>query len=133
MDSMVRVGSCQRASCNGHGGGNRGTGCPAATGRSSGQDHQHGSRHGRHKLLTRWREGDRDRYLTSPLGLAVDHAGDLYVIDGNRVRKISREGTIATVAGAGRAGYSGDGGPAKRSPAERPAEPGPLTATASCT
>jgi uncharacterized protein (TIGR03437 family) len=43
--------------------------------------------------------------------LAVDSAGGLYIADGNRVRKISN-GVIATVAGNGTNGSSGDNGPA---------------------
>jgi uncharacterized protein (TIGR03437 family) len=51
--------------------------------------------------------------LNSPLGLAVDRAGDLYIADyGNhRIRKVS-SGVITTVAGNGTQGGSGDGGPA---------------------
>jgi uncharacterized protein (TIGR03437 family) len=49
--------------------------------------------------------------LSGPFGVAVDSAGDLYITDGNRVRKVSN-GVIATVAGNGTAGFSGDGGPA---------------------
>ena len=50
--------------------------------------------------------------LNSPQGVAVDMAGNLYIADtGNqRIRKVSRDGTIRTVAGAGQSGYSGDGG-----------------------
>lgn len=47
--------------------------------------------------------------------LAVSPAGDLYVADtwNNRVRKIdAKTGVIAPVAGTGKKGYSGDGGPA---------------------
>ncbi len=51
--------------------------------------------------------------LNKPLAVAVDAAGAFYVADGNwRVRKVSPSGTIATVAGNGILGYSGDGGPA---------------------
>lgn len=48
------------------------------------------------------------------IGLALDSAGNLFVADdGNRrVRKVDRSGKIATVAGNGRSGISGDGGPA---------------------
>jgi uncharacterized protein (TIGR03437 family) len=47
-------------------------------------------------------------------GLAVDSTGDVYIADGNnaRVRKITTDGMITTVAGNGQIGYSGDGGPA---------------------
>jgi hypothetical protein len=46
-------------------------------------------------------------------GIALDSAGDLYIADsGNqRIRKVSG-GVIATVAGNGTPGYSGDNGPA---------------------
>ncbi len=52
--------------------------------------------------------------LNSPLGLAVDNSGNVYVGDvtNNRVRKIATSGTISTYAGTGSAGYSGDGGAA---------------------
>jgi uncharacterized protein (TIGR03437 family) len=50
--------------------------------------------------------------LYDPGGVAVDSAGNLYIADsGNRVRKVSN-GVIATVAGTGSYGYSGDNGPA---------------------
>ena len=49
-------------------------------------------------------------------GAIFDAAGNLYVSDsgGNRIRKIAPDGTIATFAGTGQAGYSGDGGPASQ-------------------
>lgn len=54
--------------------------------------------------------------LSHPYGLAVDTAGNLYIADlGNaRVRKVSTNGTIQTVAGGGTIapGVNGDGGPA---------------------
>lgn len=47
-------------------------------------------------------------------GLAVDSRGNVYIADAgdHRVRRISASGVISTVAGSGRAGFSGDGGPA---------------------
>ena len=45
-------------------------------------------------------------------GLVVDSAGNIYFNDSNRVRKIDAKGTLSTVAGDGKAGYSGDGGAA---------------------
>jgi sugar lactone lactonase YvrE len=50
--------------------------------------------------------------LNTPVGVAADAAGNLYIIDnGNhRVRKVDPRGTITTVAGTGRAGSTGDGG-----------------------
>ena len=51
--------------------------------------------------------------LNGPYGIAVDPAGDIYFSDnGNeRIRKITN-GAIATVAGSGAEGLSGDNGPA---------------------
>jgi hypothetical protein len=51
--------------------------------------------------------------LRGPTGVAVDATGDVFIADGGneRIRKITA-GIIATVAGTGTAGYSGDGGAA---------------------
>jgi len=48
--------------------------------------------------------------LNSPQGLAVDSLGRVYIADtlNNRVRRVGLDGTIATVAGTGEAGYTGD-------------------------
>ena len=52
--------------------------------------------------------------LSSPSGLIMDSSGNLYIADtGNHViRKVSPDGRIATVAGNGNLGYTGEGGPA---------------------
>jgi uncharacterized protein (TIGR03437 family) len=50
--------------------------------------------------------------LSQPSGVTVDSAGNLFIVDGVRVRRVAPTGTIATVAGNGTQGYSGDGGPA---------------------
>ena len=51
--------------------------------------------------------------LNGPTSLAFDGAGNLHITDGvARVRKVTPEGIISTVAGNGISGYSGDGGPA---------------------
>ena len=52
--------------------------------------------------------------LSSPRGVALDGAGNLYIADTNnhRIRKVDAAGVISTVAGSGTAGYSGDGGAA---------------------
>ena len=49
--------------------------------------------------------------LHTPEGLAVDADGNLYIADtlNQRIRKVSPDGTITTVAGTGTRGYSGDG------------------------
>lgn len=51
--------------------------------------------------------------LNTPLGIAVDSAGNIYFADGGNsvIRKITvGTGNISTVAGNGTAGYSGDNG-----------------------
>jgi sugar lactone lactonase YvrE len=50
----------------------------------------------------------------NPTGVAIDHAGNLFIADGgnSRIRKVSSDGIIATIAGNGARDYSGDGGPA---------------------
>jgi Concanavalin A-like lectin/glucanases superfamily/Immunoglobulin domain/Regulator of chromosome condensation (RCC1) repeat len=50
--------------------------------------------------------------LKGPNGIAVDAFGNLFIADtdNNRIRKVNTNGIIATVAGNGNAGYSGDGG-----------------------
>jgi sugar lactone lactonase YvrE len=52
--------------------------------------------------------------IDTPAGVALDAAGNLYFADpvGNRVRMIATDGTIATVAGTGVAGFAGEQGPA---------------------
>jgi uncharacterized protein (TIGR03437 family) len=52
--------------------------------------------------------------LSSPRGLAVDRTGSLYIADSwnFRVRKVSPDGTIRTIAGNGSSGPWGDGGAA---------------------
>jgi sugar lactone lactonase YvrE len=47
-----------------------------------------------------------------PEQIAVDATGNVYFSDEYRIRKISPNGTINTIAGTGFSGYSGDGGPA---------------------
>ncbi|HEX3877472.1 MAG TPA: hypothetical protein VHW24_10830, partial [Bryobacteraceae bacterium] len=49
--------------------------------------------------------------LNTPVGLALDKAGNLYIADegNNAVRMVTPGGTISTIAGRGTQGYSGDG------------------------
>ena len=51
--------------------------------------------------------------LIAPQGLAVDRLGNLYVADSgeNRLRKVTIDGQIATIAGTGQCCYANDGGP----------------------
>ncbi|WP_322755685.1 protein kinase domain-containing protein [Frankia sp. Cas3] len=55
-----------------------------------------------------------DAQLAYPTGVAVDNTGTLYIADQNnqRIRRVSTDGTITTVAGTGTYGFAGDGGPA---------------------
>ena len=50
--------------------------------------------------------------LMTPRNVAVDAAGNLYIseFEGHRIRKVTADGKIATVAGVGVAGFRGDGG-----------------------
>ena len=50
--------------------------------------------------------------LNSPIDVALDGSGNLYIADRNnhRIRKVNASGVISTVAGTGIYGYSGDGG-----------------------
>ena len=60
--------------------------------------------------------------LQPPYGVAVDGAGNLYIVDrsNNRIRKVDPAGTITTVAGTGERGFSGDGGPASEAQLNSP-------------
>jgi len=61
--------------------------------------------------------GDRGPALSAqlsyPLGVAVDTAGNIFIADShnNRIRKVTPDGIITTIAGNGLPGFSGDGGP----------------------
>jgi streptogramin lyase len=62
--------------------------------------------------------------LNNPYGLSRGPDGALYIcdMDNHRIRKISSDGNIATVAGTGRRGYSGDGGSALQGELNEPYE-----------
>jgi sugar lactone lactonase YvrE len=50
--------------------------------------------------------------INTPGQMAFDASGNLFFIDGLRIRKLDSAGVISTVAGNGTAGSAGDGGPA---------------------
>ena len=63
--------------------------------------------------------------VSQPSGFAFDQARNLYFADGNNnnVRRISSlDGTITTIAGIGKAAYSGDGGPATKAALQQPGQ-----------
>ena len=63
-----------------------------------------------------WYSGDggpaTSAQISYPDGVALDGAGNLFISDDHRIRRVSPSGIITTVAGTGVAGYSGDNGPA---------------------
>ncbi len=50
--------------------------------------------------------------ITQPQRVAVDGSGNVYFTSQNAVFELSVSGTLTLIAGTGRMGYSGDGGPA---------------------
>jgi streptogramin lyase len=62
--------------------------------------------------------------LDNPFGVARGPDGALYVCDAMNhvIRRIDRNGVITTVAGSGKKGYSGDGGPALEATLNEPYE-----------
>jgi streptogramin lyase len=62
--------------------------------------------------------------INNPYGLTRGSDGALYFCDmeNHRIRRVDRNGIITTVAGTGRSGYSGDGGPALRAELNEPYE-----------
>lgn len=61
--------------------------------------------------------------LSTPSGVAVAGDGTLYISDtgNNRIRAVSPDGMIWTLAGDGAGGFAGDGGPAVQARLNRPA------------
>jgi len=53
--------------------------------------------------------------ITAPTAIVLDRAGNLYISDaGTRIRKVTPNGIITTIAGTGNTVAAGDGGPAIR-------------------
>ena len=52
--------------------------------------------------------------IYAPRGVVVDDNGDIFIADtgNNRIRQVTPDGLIHTIAGQDAAGFSGDGGPA---------------------
>jgi sugar lactone lactonase YvrE len=64
--------------------------------------------------------------LNGPFGVEIDPEGNLYIADtyNNRIRKVSPEGIITTLAGVETPGFSGDGGPATSAALNNPCSVG---------
>jgi trimeric autotransporter adhesin len=62
--------------------------------------------------------------LNAPSGVALDAGGNIYVADtmNHRIRMITANGAISTVAGTGTCGFSGDGGAGAAAPLCLPAQ-----------
>lgn len=54
--------------------------------------------------------GGANTFLSRPMGVAMDRAGNLFVSGANCVFRMDPRGTVTRVAGNYRAGFSGDGG-----------------------
>ena len=54
--------------------------------------------------------------LHTPTGIALANDGTLYIADAgsHRIRRVSTQGIISTLAGSGERGFAGDGGPASQ-------------------
>ena len=60
--------------------------------------------------------------LNLPIGTAVDTSGNLYIADtsNHRIRRVSADGMVTTVAGNGIGGFSGDGSAANKASLNSP-------------
>ena len=55
-----------------------------------------------------------DAQMNDPIGVAIDHDGNILIADAlyHRIRRVTPDGTITTIAGNGIPSFWGDGGPA---------------------
>lgn len=62
--------------------------------------------------------------INNPFGVVRGPDGDIYfcTYSGQRIRKVTPDGKIHTVAGNGKTGYTGDGGPALKASLNKPHE-----------
>jgi DNA-binding beta-propeller fold protein YncE len=60
--------------------------------------------------------------LNGPFGVDFDKGGSMYIVEmvGLRVLKVDDKGTLSTVAGTGKKGHGGDGGPASQAEFDGP-------------
>lgn len=60
--------------------------------------------------------------LAEPYEIKFDADGSMYFVEmvNNLVRKVDKSGTISTVAGTGKSGFGGDGGPAREATFNKP-------------
>ncbi len=60
--------------------------------------------------------------ISGVTGMAIDAQGNLYLADtfSHRIRKVTPEGIISTIAGTGQAGFAGDNGPALQADLKEP-------------
>jgi streptogramin lyase len=78
------------------------------------------------KTIDRAKLGDggkaTEAILIGPRGVCVDASGNTFICEreGNAVRKVDEKGMIATIAGTGVEGYTGDGGPAAQATFKSP-------------
>lgn len=61
-------------------------------------------------------------FLNEPYEIKFDAEGTMYFVEmqNNLVRKMDQSGSISTVAGTGKSGFSGDGGPAREATFNKP-------------